>query len=56
MSEWYPVDCQECDKPINGEWESQIALGIETGEISAKEGGNAERGWSGSAKIRIICF
>ena len=31
---WYPVDCQECSKPIEGEWESQIALGIETGELS----------------------
>ena len=31
---WYPVDCQECNKPIEGEWESQIALGIETGELS----------------------
>ena len=31
---WYPNDCQECGKPIEGEWESQIALGIETGELS----------------------
>ena len=31
---WYPNDCQECGKPIEGDWESQIALGIETGEIS----------------------
>jgi hypothetical protein len=30
---WYPNDCNECDKPIEGEWESQIALGIETGEL-----------------------
>ena len=34
MSEWYPVDCAACDKPIKGEWESQIALGIETGALS----------------------
>jgi hypothetical protein len=31
---WYPIDCQECGKPIEGDWESQIALGIETGELS----------------------
>jgi len=31
---WYPVDCQECGEPIEGDWESQIALGIETGELS----------------------
>tara|TARA_B100001964_G_scaffold158379_1_gene173946 strand:- start:802 stop:1125 length:324 start_codon:yes stop_codon:yes gene_type:complete len=31
---WYPNDCQECGKPIEGDWESQIALGIETGEIT----------------------
>ena len=32
----YPNDCHECGKPIKGEWESQIALGIETGEIADK--------------------
>ena len=31
--EWYSNDCNECGKPIKGEWESQIALGIETGEL-----------------------
>ena len=31
---WYPNDCVGCDKPIEGEWESAIALGIETGELS----------------------
>ena len=31
---WYPNDCVVCDKPIEGEWESAIALGIETGELS----------------------
>jgi hypothetical protein len=31
---WYPNDCQECGKPIEGDWESQIALGIETGELT----------------------
>lgn len=31
---WYPIDCQECGKAIEGDWESQIALGIETGELS----------------------
>ena len=31
--EWYSNDCNECGKPIEGEWESQIALGIETGEL-----------------------
>ena len=30
---WYPNDCHECGKPIKGEWESQVALGIETGEL-----------------------
>ena len=29
----YPNDCHECGKPIKGEWESQVALGIETGEL-----------------------
>tara|TARA_R100000458_G_C8166907_1_gene168833 strand:+ start:283 stop:684 length:402 start_codon:yes stop_codon:yes gene_type:complete len=33
---YYPNDCHKCGKPIRGEWESQIALAIETGEIEDK--------------------
>jgi hypothetical protein len=25
--------CYECDKPIKGKWDSQVALGLETGEL-----------------------
>jgi len=32
MSEQYS-ECEVCGKPIKGEWESQIAFGIETGEL-----------------------
>jgi|TARA_Y100000310_G_C20331723_1_gene645591 hypothetical protein len=28
-------DCHECGKPIKGEWDSQVHLGIETGELDA---------------------
>ena len=27
--------CHECGKPIKGEWESQVHLGIETGEFDS---------------------
>jgi hypothetical protein len=34
---WYPNNCQECGKPIEGAWESQIAFGIETGELKDRD-------------------
>ena len=30
---YYPTDCAECGKPIEGAWESQVELGVETGEL-----------------------
>jgi len=37
MNNWYPIDCAGCDKPIEGAWESQIAFGIETGELKDRD-------------------
>ena len=31
-----PTDCAGCGKPIEGAWDSQIELGVETGEIADK--------------------
>jgi hypothetical protein len=33
---YYPTDCAGCGKPIEGAWDSQIELGVETGEIADK--------------------
>ncbi len=33
---YYPTDCAGCGKPIEGAWDSQIELGVETGEIANK--------------------
>ena len=30
---YYPTDCAGCGKPIEGAWDSQIELGVETGEL-----------------------
>ena len=33
MSDFVKTDCHACGKPIKGEWDSQVYLGIETGEL-----------------------
>jgi hypothetical protein len=30
----YDIECQECGKLIEGKWNSQVYLGMETGELS----------------------
>ena len=35
MSKFTKTDCHVCSKPIEGEWDSQVYLGMQTGELSS---------------------
>ena len=34
MSKAKPTDCEVCGEPIKGKWDSQVYLGMETGELT----------------------